>query len=422
VQTDKPSATNPMFPAKFKVPFEDRKTGDKTKDCIKVCKDNGTNVVNQHNQRYGLSPGDQLDETGSRYMSGDNECECKVKRRHNVMDNLCFMDNDKAKITLRSSYGFKVQGKGELILVKAEADKKLAPKPTITSSAGPLTVTTYFVSDIHVPEKTKTSIMFVQIVNDGDGTAEINNLKINSVAIGATPLPLESGMVKISQCQPSGKVSIAKDGITLSCPVVVDDSIVKTKVTGAYLTAPVIVDVDYKYTQTHSVTINVKKESIPGGVDDIDQIRELNRQFDPLPYYCPTQEVTDPDTGKVTKPLRIYDAEVTIQPAQPQQPPSITITSIGGDSSEPYETNDNTPDVVFTTDKSATCRISSTDQSYDEMGNLKHCIIGQGSTSHTCTSETLSLGGQNLYISCRDDGNVKHDSSNNKDISLVVTQ
>ena len=306
----------------------------KTAQCIEEC----STTVLMHNQQYDLPrstvfnynpkatpafsntpgdnpPGNELDINETRYLQSTNECECKVKKYYNIQDDLCFTKDDKVSITANSNYEFSVQGKGELLLVKTDADKKLAPRAKITSSAGPLTVTTYFVSDVHVPGKIETSRMFIQISNDGDGTATINRMKINdAIFIGesqVTEKDLQNdGMVKIKQCLPNKRgVNVPKDGITLSCGVEIDNKIVQTKVTGAYLTIPAIVEIDYRYSQDHSTTLNVKKETIPDGVTDSDQIKELNKQFIGLPYYCPNKRVNDPDNSFDTDPLRIYAPE-----------------------------------------------------------------------------------------------------------------
>ncbi len=306
-----PVPTNPMYPAKIKksVPNDDECKEDKnTQPPIEndqVCKA----ILNDFYKRYSISAAaiSTSADVEAKYIKSEGMCECTLNRYYNIMDNLCFMDNDKAKITLTSSYGFKVQGKGELILVKTEADRKLAPKPSITSSAGPLTVTTYFVSDVHVPEKTRTSIMFIQITNDGDGSAQINDIIIDY----QKPPPKISGLT-IEKCSPmpdkskNVKIFISKDGTTISCPVKIIDATIVNSITGSYLTVPVIVDVDYTYSQTHSTTINVKKETIPEGVTDPDQIKELDANFKPLPYYCPNEKS---ETYGTTSALKIYDVK-----------------------------------------------------------------------------------------------------------------
>ncbi|MEM5807769.1 MAG: carboxypeptidase-like regulatory domain-containing protein [Candidatus Aenigmatarchaeota archaeon] len=295
---------SPLSPVKFRIVFKgtpDKNPEVNNKKCVEQCDP----IVDKTNKTYGLSPGNMLDESGTVYISSSRECECKVKRIHNIMDELCFFDNDKAQVTLRSTYEFKVQGKGELIIVKTEADRKLAPPPTITSSAGPLTVTTYFVSDVHIPGKSKTSTMFIEISNKGNGGATITDFKVNGVDLRSEgPLTLQGNLVKISQCQPS-IINFIEDAFTLSCSVSVDDSEVNSKVTGAYLTVPVIVDINYSYSQTHSTTINVEKAVIPEGVEDYDKIIELDGRFKHLPYYCPNEKSQIAGTPA----LKIYDIQ-----------------------------------------------------------------------------------------------------------------
>ncbi len=298
--------SNPLYTAKFTV---DVLTTDQEDECVNLCQ----SKVTQSNTNYSVS--NELDKEATKFKKSGEVCECVVKRYYNIMDDLCFINNDKTKIELSTTYNLTVQGKGELVLVKTDADRKSAPKPIITSSAGPLTVTTYFVSDVHVPGSSKTSIMFIQITNDGDGTAQINELKVNGgVFIGDKIDPEEDirddKLVIVKQCQPSSRrISITKDGITLSCPVTVDTdkTSYESKVTGAYLTVPVIVDINYTYSQTHSTTVNVKKEVIPDAVTNDDQIKDLNRQFKALPYYCPNKKVDDTGDTFDIEPLMIYN-------------------------------------------------------------------------------------------------------------------
>ncbi len=352
-KTTKP--TNPMFPAKFR---QDQKEveavcrgaddilpdlggkGTKREQCKKAqCAEECSPTLSSFNQKYGLPrsttytydeksdppkiitnpgdnpPGNELDFdpvkiTGTRYIESDEQCECKVKRFYNIMDELCFLDNNKAKIELRSNYGFSVQGKGELILVKTEADRKLAPKPTITSSAGPLTVTTYFVSGVHIFEPTsapKATKMFIQIENEGDGSAEITGVSIKEKNVPMDlPISLDSDKIKVTRCLPDPTdLTVGTETISAVCDVEITES--PSFVTGSYRTVPVIVDVNYTYSQTHSTTVNVKKETIPEGVTNEDQKIELNRQFKPLPYYCPSIEVDDVNNDFDTEPLMIYN-------------------------------------------------------------------------------------------------------------------
>lgn len=281
-----------------------------------VCEQECSLTVDNFNAKYGLPSqtadpsGDQIYPQTSKYIESEGVCECKAKRYYNVMDEMCFFKNDNAKVTLTSSYKFKVQGKGELIVVKTDADRKLAPKPVITSSAGPLTVTAYFVSDIDVIEsKTKARNMFIDIKNDGEGTAKITGLKINSVNIPSQQsIPLLSPYKNIIKCSPDPtRVPIGKESITVICSLVEDQAQASSVLTGSYRTAPVIIDVDYTYSQFHSTSVKVKKEVIPDEVVDQGQVRELNKNFYTLPYYCPVRKVSDPDPNfAIENPLVLF--------------------------------------------------------------------------------------------------------------------
>lgn len=297
----------------------------KKNECITEC----SATVDQSNLNYGLPSqtaypsGNTLDKDGTRFVSIDDTCECKVKKYYNILDEMCFLSSNKAQVSLKFSYGFNVQGKGEMTIAKTEDDAKIAPKPAITSSAGPLTVTTYFISNVHAAEsKTlKTTKMFVQISNEGEGTATVNNVKIasassefakpnNEIVLGGNGNKmLGNDVVKIDGCQPDAKgLGVDDESVTISCDVEVDDSVVKSKLSGAYITLPIIVDVDYVYAQTTSTDITVKKESIPPSITDTDQIEELKRQLEPLPYFCPPN-------------MKIYNPDATVvrYPSQPSQ-------------------------------------------------------------------------------------------------------
>ncbi|MBI2005311.1 MAG: carboxypeptidase regulatory-like domain-containing protein [Candidatus Aenigmarchaeota archaeon] len=229
-------------------------------------------------------------------------CVCELNRFYNIMDELCFMNNDKAEVELTSHFNSEVEGKGELILVQKESDRKSAPKPTITSGAGPLTVTTYFITDVYVKDTNPPVKMFIQIENDGSGSAKVNYSIDDKSLIDFKPgekISLKSNpSIEISKCSPvprtitdgSGKpnfipVLVDKDGTTITCDVGISKDI---KISGSYLTVPVIVDLKYSYSQEHSKTLNVKKASIPNDITDPRQIAELEQQFEPLPYYCPS--------------------------------------------------------------------------------------------------------------------------------------
>ncbi len=308
---------NPLYPAKFAIDAvkadgntiddfcaDESRTGlgnlgniDQTKykdctkrECIGLCRPEIQKTISKYNVL------DEIDTKDTAFKKSDDVCACEVIRYFNVMDNLCFFSSDKADVELRSSYEFKVQGKGELIITKTDADKKSAPKPSITSSSGPLTVTAYFVSDVHALDgKLKTNTLFIEVKNDGDGNAELTNVKINNNQYSGSEFPAIDG-VKIKNCSPNMAI---KPDTQKIIPLIVDDEpltvVCKVDATnvqpisGSYKTVPVIVDIDYKYSQKHTTALNIKKASIPEGVTDEDQIEELKRSFNPLPYYCPPE-------------------------------------------------------------------------------------------------------------------------------------
>ncbi len=76
---------------------------------------------------------------------------------------------------------------------------------------------------------------------------------------------------------------------------------------------------------------------------------------------------------------------------------------------------DPTPTITFNTDELATCRLSLSDESYDQMDNDVVCE-GSETTSHSCTSPDLGIfGDKTIYISCTD-------GNGNKDTSISNSQ
>ncbi len=266
---------NSMFPATVLIPMSES-------DSIK-CKDTNEGacieVLDKFYIDFGITSQATSTDVEARYLNNQGACECKVNRYHNILDNLCFFSNDNAEVTVTSNYSFVVQGTGELILVRTESDIKNAPDPKITSSAGPLTITTYFVSDAHVPQPPsapKTRTIFIQVNNDGEGTARISSLKINN------DQPFDG--ITVSNCSPNpNNIIIREQATTITCGVNIPSSV---ELTGPYKTIPIIVDVNYTYSQAHKTTIKVNKEFISDSVND-QQSQELDEAFKGLPYYCP---------------------------------------------------------------------------------------------------------------------------------------
>ncbi len=78
-----------------------------------------------------------------------------------------------------------------------------------------------------------------------------------------------------------------------------------------------------------------------------------------------------------------------------------------------------TPSISFNTSDTGSCRLSLTDESYDNMSDNVICS-GSGTTSHTCISPDLgSSGTKNIYISCSND--VDYEDSSSTNTNLVYT-
>jgi parallel beta-helix repeat protein len=94
--------------------------------------------------------------------------------------------------------------------------------------------------------------------------------------------------------------------------------------------------------------------------------------------------------------------------------PIVEITSIGGDNSLPYSTNDLTPTIIATTNEIANCRASLFNKSYEDMVNFMD-IDCTGNTDQVCTftqsvGQTSSL---NFYVACNDSSGNQNTRNNN---------
>ena len=98
-------------------------------------------------------------------------------------------------------------------------------------------------------------------------------------------------------------------------------------------------------------------------------------------------------------------------------PPVITLVSIGGDSSSPYSTNDNTPLIVASTNENAGCRWSLSDIAYMSMGNP--CSSGNG-LMHNCQLGSFTDGNNNAYVACIDAAGNGNTAGNNLDAGFEV--
>ncbi len=101
--------------------------------------------------------------------------------------------------------------------------------------------------------------------------------------------------------------------------------------------------------------------------------------------------------------------------------PSITISSIGGDSLSPYSINDNTPEAIITTNENADCRASLLDESYADMANDIDCT-GDGTTSHTCQfiAPIPDSVSQEMHFACRDIAGNENSQLNNLDTTVEI--
>ncbi len=322
-----PANATPMYPAKVKFFLAETEkkecqetAGGDDSFCVNILRNYYSNYFKGDATKSATS-----NDVWARYIGSENMCECKINRYYNTLDDLCLFEKTAATITLKSNYNFNVQGKGELILVKNEQDIKLAPKPSITSSAGPLTITAYFVSDVHVFGQSgvgRTTKMFIDVKNDGAGAAGISNAKINGKGT-----PVDVGGITIERCSPelSGLFIGSGETATAVCDVRVESD--SSIVTGAYKTIPVIVDMEYEYSQSHSASVGIKKEIIPEGVSGSDEV-ELKKRIEVLPYYCP------PD-------LKIYSDQAT---QTQQHPPPLVTQPTPTPEPTPSECNQNVQD------------------------------------------------------------------------------
>ncbi len=95
--------------------------------------------------------------------------------------------------------------------------------------------------------------------------------------------------------------------------------------------------------------------------------------------------------------------------------PTITISSVGGDTSSPYAITDSTPTIELTTNENATCRYSSSDVSYGSMTDFSTT----GTSSHSTTLVQLFSGTYTYYIKCKD--SALNEVSTSVDFTLTVS-
>lgn len=119
----------------------------------------------------------------------------------------------------------------------------------------------------------------------------------------------------------------------------------------------------------------------------------ISRQFS---FYC-YNGTSDPGTQTIAPPVL---SAINV--------PSAGCFNLDIEANEPCLSSDQTPTVDFTTDESAWCRLSTTDQGYTDM--TLDCGTGEGTLSHTCTlsGTPLDKGQDSLYVACRDSQNNAH--------------
>ena len=101
--------------------------------------------------------------------------------------------------------------------------------------------------------------------------------------------------------------------------------------------------------------------------------------------------------------------------------PTISLTSLGGDTTPPLYTTDATPAIVIGTTEAASCRVGLEDEGYDGLSDDIACSSADG-TSHTCQMPSLmDKAGLKAHVSCRDGSGNDHDGAGvNFDIPFEV--
>jgi DNA-binding beta-propeller fold protein YncE len=80
---------------------------------------------------------------------------------------------------------------------------------------------------------------------------------------------------------------------------------------------------------------------------------------------------------------------------------------------------DDTPSITFISDEDATCRMSFSDESYDDMSDDTLC--DDSGTSHSCVSDDLGGdGAKQLYMACADSAGNENDTDTNTGVTYVL--
>ncbi len=104
---------------------------------------------------------------------------------------------------------------------------------------------------------------------------------------------------------------------------------------------------------------------------------------------------------------------VCVWVSQDTTPPSISMQSLGGDTTSPYSTFDSTPLVIVSTNEKATCRASTDgDESYSQMSDDIQC--NSVNLTHVCQLLLISDSSYNrIYVSCKDNAGNENTQTNN---------
>ncbi|MEM7825200.1 MAG: hypothetical protein QXO27_04480, partial [Candidatus Aenigmatarchaeota archaeon] len=177
-------------------------------------------------------------------------------------------------------YNFFVVGNGEFGFVQTEKDLKLLPKPKITTSAGPLSLTVYFLPSYVINEKDtgRDVRMFLNLKNDGSGDAEIKDISIVQNLQDNAQVKFETDSIEscLSELKSSGKIRVSAGeswgkSCSLGYPSVSGQ-------TGPFATIPITVNMKYSYEEVISRTVRIKKITFdPNEGED----------YSNVPGYCP---------------------------------------------------------------------------------------------------------------------------------------
>jgi hypothetical protein len=101
--------------------------------------------------------------------------------------------------------------------------------------------------------------------------------------------------------------------------------------------------------------------------------------------------------------------------------PVPTCTSVGGDTTETFRTNDSTPTVLVSTDEDANCRASNDgDETYAQMSDDVDCT-GDNTKSHTCQfTSAISDSTTTIYVACGDITGTNNSAANNEECTTQI--